>query len=128
VSGTKFRAGSPTLHLAQAARTTPEASDLHKLFRRMVDAGCSHAVLEVSSHSLALKRVQGCAFAVAVFFDAFVVRMTIMPAVLVLLRERAWWLPSWLDRVLPDMDVEGSSLGHRVAERERVLAEEPATA
>ena len=70
----------------------------------------------------------GFAFAVAVFFDAFVVRMTIMPAVLVLLRERAWWLPSWLDRVLPDMDVEGSSLGHRVAERERVLAEEPATA
>ena len=33
----------------------------------MVDTGCSHAVLEVSSHSLALKRVYGCAFRVAVF-------------------------------------------------------------
>ncbi len=70
----------------------------------------------------------GFAFAVAVFFDAFVVRMTIMPAVLVLLRERAWWLPAWLDRWLPNMDVEGSNLGHRVADREAGLTEEPATA
>jgi UDP-N-acetylmuramoyl-L-alanyl-D-glutamate--2,6-diaminopimelate ligase len=53
--------------LAEAVRTTPEASDLQKLFREMVDASCSHAVLEVSSHSLALKRVHGCAFKVAVF-------------------------------------------------------------
>jgi UDP-N-acetylmuramoyl-L-alanyl-D-glutamate--2,6-diaminopimelate ligase len=53
--------------LAEATRTTPESSDLQGLFREMVDAGCSHAVLEVSSHSLALERVHGCAFAVAVF-------------------------------------------------------------
>src|SRR5262245_23124546 len=53
--------------VADAVRTTPESSDLQKLFRRMLDAGCSHAVLEVSSHSLALKRVHGCAFTVAVF-------------------------------------------------------------
>jgi UDP-N-acetylmuramoyl-L-alanyl-D-glutamate--2,6-diaminopimelate ligase len=52
---------------AEAVRTTPEASDLQKLFREMVDASCSHAVLEVSSHALALKRVHGCAFKVAVF-------------------------------------------------------------
>ena len=42
----------------------------------------------------ALIKSIGFAFAIAVFFDAFVVRMTIMPAVLVLLRERAWWLPA----------------------------------
>jgi UDP-N-acetylmuramoyl-L-alanyl-D-glutamate--2,6-diaminopimelate ligase len=53
--------------LAEAVRTTPESSDLQKLFREMVDARCSHAVLEVSSHSLSLKRVHGCAFEVAVF-------------------------------------------------------------
>jgi UDP-N-acetylmuramoyl-L-alanyl-D-glutamate--2,6-diaminopimelate ligase len=50
-----------------AARTTPESSDLQALLRQMVDAGCSHAVLEVSSHSLALKRLHGCRFAVGVF-------------------------------------------------------------
>jgi UDP-N-acetylmuramoyl-L-alanyl-D-glutamate--2,6-diaminopimelate ligase len=53
--------------LAEAVRTTPEASDLQALFKDMVDEGCSHAVLEVSSHSLELKRVHGCGFAVAVF-------------------------------------------------------------
>jgi UDP-N-acetylmuramoyl-L-alanyl-D-glutamate--2,6-diaminopimelate ligase len=53
--------------IAEAARTTPESSDLQALFREMVDAGCRRAVLEVSSHSLALERVHGLAFKVAVF-------------------------------------------------------------
>ncbi|HEY3122113.1 MAG TPA: UDP-N-acetylmuramoyl-L-alanyl-D-glutamate--2,6-diaminopimelate ligase [Vicinamibacteria bacterium] len=51
----------------EASRTTPESSDLHALFRQMVDERCTHAVLEVSSHSLELKRVHGCFFRVAVF-------------------------------------------------------------
>jgi UDP-N-acetylmuramoyl-L-alanyl-D-glutamate--2,6-diaminopimelate ligase len=50
-----------------AERTTPESSDLQELLAQMVAAGCSHAVLEVSSHSLALERVHGCPFRVAVF-------------------------------------------------------------
>jgi UDP-N-acetylmuramoyl-L-alanyl-D-glutamate--2,6-diaminopimelate ligase len=53
--------------LTTAVRTTPESSDLQALFREMVDAGCRRAVLEVSSHSLELKRVEGCRFEVAVF-------------------------------------------------------------
>ena len=53
--------------IAEAVRTTPESSDLQALFREMVDAGCSRAVLEVSSHSLALERVHGLEFKVAVF-------------------------------------------------------------
>jgi UDP-N-acetylmuramyl-tripeptide synthetase len=53
--------------LAEAVRTTPESSDLQVLFREMVEAGSRYAVLEVSSHSLALKRVHGCRFRVAVF-------------------------------------------------------------
>jgi RND superfamily putative drug exporter len=52
----------------------------------------------------------GFALAFAVFVDAFVVRMTIVPAVLRLLGERAWWMPRWLDRALPDVDVEGEKL------------------
>ncbi len=53
--------------VAEAVRTTPEASDLQSLLREMVDGGCQRAVLEVSSHSLALSRVHGLEFAVAVF-------------------------------------------------------------
>ncbi|RVU21283.1 MMPL family transporter [Streptomyces antnestii] len=52
----------------------------------------------------------GFGLAIAVFFDAFVVRMTIVPAVLALLGKRAWWLPKWLDRILPNVDVEGEGL------------------
>jgi len=52
----------------------------------------------------------GFGLAIAVFFDAFVVRMAIVPAVLALLGKRAWWLPKWLDRALPNVDVEGEGL------------------
>ncbi|MEU1701836.1 MULTISPECIES: MMPL family transporter [Streptomyces] len=52
----------------------------------------------------------GFGLATAVLFDAFVVRMAIVPAVLALLGEKAWWLPKWLDRALPNVDVEGESL------------------
>ncbi|MER7998086.1 MMPL family transporter [Streptomyces sp. NPDC095613] len=52
----------------------------------------------------------GFGLAIAVFFDAFVVRMAIVPAVLALLGHKAWWLPRWLDRALPNVDVEGEAL------------------
>ncbi|MFF2146094.1 MMPL family transporter [Kitasatospora sp. NPDC058190] len=59
-------------------------------------------------------KMMGLGLAAAVAFDAFVVRMTIVPAVLALLGRHAWWLPRWLDRLVPDVDVEGSKL-HTVA-------------
>jgi RND superfamily putative drug exporter len=49
--------------------------------------------------------------AVGILVDAFLVRMTLVPAVLALLGRSAWWLPRWLDRALPDLDVEGARLG-----------------
>lgn len=52
----------------------------------------------------------GFALAAAILFDAFVVRMTIVPAAMALLGRRAWALPDWLDRILPDVDVEGEKL------------------
>ena len=53
--------------------------------------------------------------AVGVFVDAFVVRMTLVPAVLALLGRSAWWLPRWIDRRLPSFDVEGEGLAHQLA-------------
>ncbi|MCX4851972.1 MMPL family transporter [Streptomyces sp. NBC_00893] len=52
----------------------------------------------------------GFGLAVAVLFDAYVVRMALVPAVLALLGRRAWHLPRWLDRLVPDLDVEGERL------------------
>ncbi|MER7057027.1 MMPL family transporter [Streptomyces sp. NPDC000351] len=58
----------------------------------------------------AMIKMIGFGLASAVLLDAFVVRMAIVPAVLALLGERAWWLPKWLDRILPRVDVEGQAL------------------
>jgi RND superfamily putative drug exporter len=52
----------------------------------------------------------GFALAAAVFFDAFVVRMVLIPSVMYLLGDAAWWLPKWLDRLLPNVDIEGEKL------------------
>ncbi|MEU8729704.1 MULTISPECIES: MMPL family transporter [Streptomyces] len=60
--------------------------------------------------SESMVKMIGFGLAIAVFFDAFVVRMAIVPAVLALLGKRAWWLPKWLDRALPNVDVEGEGL------------------
>jgi RND superfamily putative drug exporter len=65
---------------------------------------------------VALIKSIGLGLAAAVLFDAFVVRMTIVPAVMTLLGRRAWALPGWLDRALPNVDVEGERLRHLLAE------------
>ncbi|MER6795029.1 MMPL family transporter, partial [Amycolatopsis mediterranei] len=60
----------------------------------------------------------GFALAFGVLVDAFVVRMTLVPAVMSLLGRGAWWLPQWLDRILPDVDVEGEKLTKHLDEPE----------
>jgi RND superfamily putative drug exporter len=49
----------------------------------------------------------GLGLAVAVFVDATIVRIVLVPATMRLLGDRNWWLPGWLDRILPNLDVEG---------------------
>ncbi len=52
----------------------------------------------------------GFALAFGVAVDAFIVRMTIVPALMSLFGKAAWWLPRWLDKILPNVDVEGAKL------------------
>ncbi|MEV6485081.1 MMPL family transporter [Streptomyces sp. NPDC051576] len=55
----------------------------------------------------------GFGLAIAVLFDAFVVRMAFVPAVLAILGDRISWLPAWLDRLLPNVDIEGETLSRQ---------------
>ncbi|MGO4617967.1 MMPL family transporter [Nocardia sp. 2YAB30] len=52
----------------------------------------------------------GFALAAGVLLDAFIVRMVLIPSLLVLMGKWSWWMPKWLDRILPDIDVEGAKL------------------
>ncbi|MFD7500757.1 MMPL family transporter [Streptomyces sp. NPDC059850] len=67
----------------------------------------------------------GFGLAVAVLFDAFVVRMALVPAVLALLGDKAWWIPRWLDRLLPRVDVEGTGLAASPAYEASPVGGEP---
>ena len=66
----------------------------------------------VFSHSAMIRPI-GFALAFGVLVDAFLVRMLIIPALMHLVGDKAWWLPKWLDRILPDVDVEGAALERR---------------
>jgi RND superfamily putative drug exporter len=92
--------------------------------REAVVAGARHAARVVVAAALIMFSVfasfvtiedvivKAIAFglAVGILVDAFLVRMTLVPAVLALLGRSAWWLPRRLDRILPDLDVEGARL------------------
>jgi RND superfamily putative drug exporter len=63
----------------------------------------------VLSNVLITKEI-GFSLAVGVAIDAFIVRLTLVPAVMSLLGRSAWWFPRWLDKVLPHVDLEGANL------------------
>jgi len=66
----------------------------------------------VFSESMIIRSL-GFGLAFGVLVDAFVVRLLLMPALMHLLGRSAWWIPRWLDRVLPNVDVEGAALERR---------------
>ncbi|MFC2472858.1 MAG: MMPL family transporter, partial [Actinomyces sp.] len=60
---------------------------------------------------------------VGIAADAFLVRMTLIPALMAALGEKAWWLPTWLDRLLPVVDVEGEGLEQALEQEEAAAGE-----
>ncbi|MCU0309653.1 MAG: MMPL family transporter [Acidimicrobiales bacterium] len=77
---------------------------------RVITAAAAIMVVVFGSfllEDLRVIKLLGAGLAVAVLLDATVVRMLLVPATMELLGDRNWWLPGWLDRVLPRIDVEG---------------------
>jgi RND superfamily putative drug exporter len=78
---------------------------------RVITAAAAIMVFVFGSFVLDANRVtklMGFGLAIAVFLDATVVRMLLVPATMELLGDKNWWIPRWLDRILPKIDVEGS--------------------
>ncbi len=66
-------------------------------------------------------KMMGVGMAAAVLVDATIVRLVLVPATMTLLGRANWWLPGWLDRLLPELRIEpGDGPAVRPAERERV--------
>src|SRR3546814_20370689 len=63
----------------------------------------------IFSHDIMIKQV-GFALAAGILIDAFIVRLTLVPALMAVFDDRAWWLPPWLDRLLPDLDIARDKL------------------
>jgi RND superfamily putative drug exporter len=63
----------------------------------------------VSNHDATIQTI-GFGLAVGIFVDAFIVRLLIVPAVMALLGKSAWWLPKWLDRIVPNLSIEGEDV------------------
>jgi RND superfamily putative drug exporter len=61
----------------------------------------------------AIIRPLGFGLAFGILADAFLVRMLLVPAAMHLLGRSAWWLPKWLDKIIPDVDIEGAALERR---------------
>jgi RND superfamily putative drug exporter len=77
-----------------------------------------------TAHDPIIKSI-GFGLAFGILVDAFLVRMTLVPAFMALVGERMWWLPRWLDRVLPDLDVEGEKLTSHIDVPPASTADEP---
>ena len=77
---------------------------------KVITAAAAIMVVVFGSFMLEFERtmkMMGTGLAVAIFLDATIVRMVLVPATMELLGDRNWWLPRWLDRILPNLDVEG---------------------
>ena len=70
-----------------------------------------------ASSELASVRPMGLSLATGVLVDAFLIRLVFVPALMSLMGKSAWWIPRWLDRALPQMDVEGANLEARHNQR-----------
>ncbi|WP_072801604.1 MMPL family transporter [Rhodococcoides yunnanense] len=64
----------------------------------------------------------GFALAIGILADAFLVRMMIVPAIMAIVGDKMWWLPKWLDRLLPNLDIEGEALTDKLDTPELAMA------
>jgi RND superfamily putative drug exporter len=104
------------IHEAYNAGDGPRESVIHgmgRIGKVVVFAGLIMAGVFLSFISApdVIGKMFGLGLGAAILIDVLVVRMVVAPAVVTLLGDRAWWLPAWLDRVLPDVSLEGREDG-----------------
>jgi RND superfamily putative drug exporter len=99
------------------------AHGLSRIAKVILTAGLimSSVFLGFATGDDTIVKMFGVGLGAAILIDVLIVRMVVSPALMALLGDKAWWIPEWLDRVLPNVSLEG---GHedragKVEERER---------
>jgi len=118
------------IHEAYNEGDAPRASVIHgvsRIGKVILFAGLIMAsvFLAFVTTDQVVAKMMGLGLGLAVLIDVLVVRLVIAPAVVTLMGHRAWWLPRWLDRALPNVSLEGhlvENVDRPAAERERTLA------
>ncbi len=115
------------IHEAYNQGDRPRESVIHgmgRIGKVVVFAGLIMAAVFLSfvTQNDVIGKMFGIGLGLAILIDVLIVRMVIAPAVVTLLGDRAWWLPGWLDRALPNISLEGQETPEAEAEREKVLA------
>jgi RND superfamily putative drug exporter len=113
------------IHEAYNAGDAPRESVIHgvgRIGKVVVFAGLimTGVFLGFVTQDDLIGKMFGVGLGLAILIDVLVVRMVVAPAVVTLLGDRAWWLPAWLDRVLPNVSLEGRQEAGGGAEPERV--------
>lgn len=121
------------IHEAANEGDAPRQSVIHGLSR--IGKVVLFAGLIMSSVFLAfvtqpdvVAKMMGVGLGLAILIDVLLVRLVIAPAVVTLLGERAWWLPGWLDRILPDVSLEGHLVENRDPREAAIFDPEPPVA
>ena len=94
---------------------------------KVITAAAAIMVVVFGSFMLEFERttkMMGTGLALAILFDATIVRMLLVPATMELLGDRNWWLPGWLDRIIPTIDIEGHAEAAAPMEAEEERAPE----
>ena len=118
------------IHEAYNEGDGPRESVIHgmgRIGKVVVVAGLimSGVFLGFVTASDVISKMFGLGLGLAILIDVLIVRMVIAPAVVTLLGDRAWWLPAWLDRILPNVSLEGRRVDEAVEDepkREKVMA------
>jgi RND superfamily putative drug exporter len=75
----------------------------------------------IFTEDIMIKQI-GFALALGILIDAFVIRMTLVPAVMAIFGDKAWWLPKWMNRILPNLDVEGDKLIAKLKSKDETVS------
>jgi RND superfamily putative drug exporter len=119
------------IHEAYNEGDGPRASVVHgmgRIGKVILFAGLIMAAVFLAfvSQPDVIGKMMGLGLGLAILIDVLIVRLVIAPAVVTLLGDKAWWLPGWLDRILPNVSLEGHLVQGRDGKQDQPADRDPA--